>query len=376
MAGIPTAPKPPRGTVKKPTYTSTAARSSGSSSPGAKKPATPGAGAGGGGSAYDKYVNEQRAATRRAEAKAKAQEAEARRKEKHQAEAQVGKLRFQNQALLEQTNGLTYALSGKGFKKALRVQLQNVNRQERQQRDVLMDGFRSTRDSLLATADDNLREASDKTFANRLNRNRERASAVTEAMNHGAGESDVLNSQMMALRNWSENQNEVNRSFFDTLRSINSSVTDLNKDTRTARAEIEIGANSNREKLWNNYYKQRSDTQNQLGNIYGQVGTNRSDIAGILGNKEIDSYSKKGTKRAKIGTKRALDMSEQAFQKSAQATGQAWRNPGISPATMNWEGAAPIEGGMNNTELRGQDIEGSERERKRPEGAKLRSWRD
>ena len=89
-------------------------------------------------------------------------------------------------------------------------------------------------------------------------------------MLQGAGESDVLQAQMMSLRNWQFNQTEANRSYYDTLRSLNSSLTDLNVDTKTALANNELQANADREAIWTNYHDRRSEAFTQLGNIRGQ----------------------------------------------------------------------------------------------------------
>lgn len=356
----PTAPKPKPGSVTaKPSLPKPAAPKPGATA------GTAGTAGGTGDSSYDKYVREQ-----------KSQQAKADRKETKQARAQVDKLRNQNSSLTAQAQSLMKALGSKGFKKALKTNLANVARIERQQLGLLMEGYTDRLGGLKGNARDNESAAADSSFANLTNRNRERLSAVTEALSQGAGESDLLAAQAMALRNWSSNQGEVNRSFFDGLRSVNSSLTDLNSDTKNARANIEIDANSNRDKLWGNYYSQQSETQTQLGNLWGQIGANKSDIKGILGNKETGAYSGKGAKTAGKGAKAASATAGKSFNQAAATSGKAWKNPGVSAATMNWEGAAPIVGKMNNTALDQENIEGAEKKPKRPEGARLRSWRD
>ena len=70
----------------------------------------------------------------------------------------------------------------------------------------------------------NEKAESDSSFANLANRAREKMDLVTQALSMGAGESDVLKSQLQALRNWDANQGEINRSYFDTLNSTNAKI--------------------------------------------------------------------------------------------------------------------------------------------------------
>ena len=61
---------------------------------------------------------------------------------------------------------------------------------------------------------------------------------LAQAALQGAGETDTLRGQFMAVRNWDANQADVNRSYFDTTRSINSSLQDLNSDVRQQRVNL------------------------------------------------------------------------------------------------------------------------------------------
>src|SRR5690606_34588698 len=85
---------------------------------------------------------------------------------------------------------------------------------------------------------DNEKAESDNSFGNLINLARERADILAETALQGAGESDTLKSQVMALRNWDANQGETNRAYFDTNRAISNAVTELNADTRTARMNV------------------------------------------------------------------------------------------------------------------------------------------
>lgn len=156
------------------------------------------------------------------------------------------------------------------FKKALHKRLANINLVRDQQLDIVRDGFEDRLDSLQADADNNNTAASDSSITNETNRGRERASAISEAMAQGAGESDSLKVQLHALRNWDANQNDINRAFYDGARSIDGAVNDLNIDTRTGLANVFSEANADKQQMHDNFWNQTSESQTQLGNVLGQ----------------------------------------------------------------------------------------------------------
>lgn len=218
-----------------------------------KPPPKPGAGAGkdsDGGSGSDPMADYQRE-----QEKAK--------------NAAADRYKQQIKNLQVQADALLHALK-KDLKKGLDQQLGDINQIRDLQDKFLMEGYRQRVDMLAGADADNDKSMAGQSGLNVQNMARERNSAVSEAMNMGAGESDVLQAQMMSLRNWQANQQEVQRSYFDTLRSVNSSLTDLNVDTKTARINNEIQANADKEQLWTNYFNQRSELYTQLGNTYGQ----------------------------------------------------------------------------------------------------------
>jgi hypothetical protein len=134
-----------------------------------------------------------------------------------------------------------------------------------------LDKAELARSASLATDEaNNEKAAADSSMLNDTNRIRERASSIVEAMAQGAGESDTLKAQMMSLRNFDANQNEINRAFHDSQRSINASRLDLALDTHNARVNMVTEANADREQLWTTFYNQTSETQTQLGNALGQ----------------------------------------------------------------------------------------------------------
>lgn len=351
--------KPRKGTYA-PTTTSTKSGSSTGSSGSASA-----AGGSGGDGGYASYLKQQKAAQAKAE-----------RRETKQAKNTVKRLSTQNKGLRKQAKALQLSLSASGFANALQINLNNVDRTLGQQKAVLLDGFESRLSQLRGSAADNEKEFADQSTANLANRNRERLASVTEALNQGAGESDILATQAMALRNWSQNQSGFNRSFHDTVRSVNASITDLNADTQTAMSNMELDAASNREKLWNQFYEQNSETQAQLGNVYGQMAVNATDKHGVLSDRDTGAFSKKAAKRAREAAKRYNRRSGRAFTSAAQLTGMAYSNPGVSQETQNWSGAPLISGTTNNSVMRINEAAEADQAMKRPEGATLRKWRD
>ena len=210
-------------------------------------------------------------------------------------------------------------------------------------RHAHLSDFEKRRDQIFGAKEDNEKAEADSSFQNLANRARERGDIIAQALSQGAGESDTLRTQLMALRNWSANQSEINRSYHDTLRSANNTLTDLNADTRTARMNLQNQANADMRQIWNDYYNQVTDTWTQIGNLEGS-NTN-------------DSFKKRYSN---------------AFDEAAKAAGAGWKDPGISKSVTDWKGADVTEQKLNNTN---QAFIGRSRgAMRRPEGASLRKW--
>lgn len=266
----------------------------------------------------------------------------------------------QAHTIAQQVAALQAALGPDGFKHALDIQLANIGLDQRQADQILRATYGEQVDVLKKTASDNTKAAGGQSYLNLVNHGRERANALTEAMANGAGESDMLRAQQMALDNWNANQNEVNRSFHDTQTSINSSLADLTASARTDRMNVARQAESDRAQLWRTYYDQMAETQNNLGNTYGAM-------ANAYGAANEMVHSKKT--RAK--QHRADQQSAAAFMGESVSAGSAYKSPGIPKALMRWEGAAPIDGGL---EQPGRQSGLTTISAPKPEGASLRSW--
>jgi hypothetical protein len=264
----------------------------------------------------------------------------------------------QAQILQIQAHKWKQILSKKGFRKALMTKLDNVSLDEKQSDDILMQGYDDRVGSLKNANDDNKKDASAKTNANLMNASRERANALSEASLQGAGETDMLRSQGMALRNWSANQNEVGRAFADTQTALNSSLNDLNVDTRQGRFNVALQANADREMLWSNYYDRRSEALTQLGNTMGQI----SEYYAM-------SNEQKKSKEAQNKEDKWRKNSKDVFGQLAKNTQKAWDDPGVSKNIRQWDGRGDFEGGLDNRQFGPQDLS-----MKRPSGADLRKW--
>lgn len=360
-------------------------------------------------------------------------------KKQNQQDSKTNK-NFLSQAKIlgSQADALKYALDkDKGFGKALKIKLANIAQDLAQQDSLLMEGYRKRMRSLRGASNDNDKASDDQSYANLSNRARERANATSQALSQGAGESDLLRSEQMSLRSWDANQGEINRGYYDTLRSINSSLTDLNVDTKTGRSNLYLQANEDRESVTNNYYSQMAETWTQLGNVYGQAANNQGQAAvyGKTGDSKDkkDKKDKKGGKE-KIGggigkdwvkppktgggvgkdwekpgsggagqvkdwgtvapgvnaghtgdnkdlpgikdvknpnMKQNENLAGKAFMNAAKFSGMSYKDPGIPDKIMGWTGEGRMGSKLTNSVYLQND---AEPERKKPEGAKLRSW--
>mgnify|MGYP003582485746 CR=1 FL=1 len=230
-----------------------------------------------------------------------------------------------------------------GFAKAREQKLKNAFTLYAAQDKDLVNGYNSRMAGILKSRDDNEKSEVDASFANLSNRARESTDLLAQAASQGAGETDTLKTQLMAIRNWDANQADVNRSYFDTQRSINSSISDLNADTRTARMNLAVDALGDYDQIWTNYYNQRADAYTQMGNVHA--------------NPYSDSHDPKST----------------AYASMAKEASSAWKNPGVNKSLQNWKGSVQEqERKLNNSAYKGADTVNNI---KRPEGSTLKKWK-
>lgn len=255
--------------------------------------------------------------------------------------------------------------------------------------DEKLSQLRATYEASLEDFQQNLRdnEASehDSSFANLANRARERQDLVGQALSVGAGESDVLRTQLQAIRNWASNQADVNRSFFDTQSSIVAGITDLGESTRTGMVNEELSTNAARSQRWSDFYESQAQTYTELANLdqqnylleqenkalERQKGTHTGLLSWLDEGKNAEDYEPPKLKTT-AANKPGSYTSEYA-KLAAKAAGSTWTDPGLSKETKNFQGWEAQTGGLNSSAaLAAQSYPGSRR--RTPEGATLRRW--
>jgi hypothetical protein len=249
------------------------------------------------------------------------------------------------------------------FRQALKRRLKNTLRGMTDQDNILIEAFNQRVKDLQASATDNEKAQAGQSFENLSNAARERANAVTQAALQGAGESDLLQAQQMSLRNWAQNQGDIDQAAFDTSRSISASLTDLTADTKTARSNVALQANADRESLWSDYFDQREQALIQIGNLQGQ----KAELYGY-------ANEAKSSKKTRRKLKRAQKHSGESFSDAADMAGKAWRNPGVPKRLETWTGPGidPMAPHSDASILYGGG--GISAAPSAPSGASLRKW--
>ena len=221
----------------------------------------------------------------------------------------------------------------------------NIDKRLKEGRALIDTTFQSLSETLRGSQADNEKSEHDQTYANLANRGRERADILAEAALQGAGETDVLKTQAMALRNWAANQAEVNRAYHDTQRSINTEKTSLNSNTKQNLHNLYAQANVDKTAVFDDYYKGQADVWNQIFNIENSMHDN-------------DQYN--------VAYK-------DADKKAQTAIGSKYKDPGTPDEIKNWSGMEVTEKQLNNSQFGLQDY-GTSQQLKKPEGATLRKW--
>lgn len=240
-----------------------------------------------------------------------------------------------------QVDALLALLNG-GFQSALNQQIANAAKvYEAQDRDLVR-GYESRFEILRRGEADNEQAEADATFGNLANRAREASELLSQSTALGAGETDNLRAQLLALRNADDNQQEINRSYWDTQKGLASAAADLTNGTRTARSNLAADYSEQVQRLNQQYYNQRQEAWAQIGNISA--------------NPLSDQYNKH----------------KDAFNKMVADAKTVASAPEIPANIRNWYGSHLVRpGNLNNSDPRSlQQREAT----KRPEGSTLRSW--
>ena len=236
-----------------------------------------------------------------------------------------------------------------GFDKALKTKLSNVETGLATSDEALLSGDRTNLRGLEGSRTDNEKAEADASFANISNTLRERSEILSEVASQGAGETDLLRAQLSALRNYQSNQSEINRSYFDTLTSVNRAITSLNVDTRTSRKNLYDKAEDDREGAYANYYNQLADTWNEIFNIENS-------------NTNVDSESSVAYTKA-YGN---------AAANTAKYAGSSYAKKAFDTSLLGWEGQGETEDKrLSSNRAQVINLGGVQ---KKPEGATLRKW--
>lgn len=165
---------------------------------------------------------------------------------------------------------------------------------------------------------------------------RERQDTMSSMLEQGAGQTDMLRGLVSAARNWRQNVQEGNRAYFDSMQSINAGINDLNLDTQTALGNVVTQGESERERLWQDFYNRRSETFTQLGNVY----TQQADLGEQA--KEMKVGSGGGDKKALAGT---------AFMDAAKESGLSYKKQGLPGWVKDFKQQDEIKAQVTNTDL-------------------------
>jgi hypothetical protein len=191
------------------------------------------------------------------------------------------------------------------------------------------------------------------------NRTRERADTMASILEQGAGETDAMRAMLMSARNWQANLQESNRSYFDSLQTVNQGIGDLNIDTRNAMSNAFTSSEGEKDRLWQDFYNKRSETYTQLGNVQGQ----RADYMAQA--KEMGVKPKKGQE-----SKAQKEMAS-AYMAGSKEAGKSYVQQKLPDWAAKFAGQADVKAKQANTNLAAAVELGDV---KKAEGSTLKKW--
>lgn len=168
----------------------------------------------------------------------------------------------QNQATQDIINALLNSLGG--FASGRDTQVANAGRQLEATLQGILGNYSAAVGDYEETAEGNKQDQASKSAANLTNRARERISLLLQAASQGAGETDQLRTTIMAALNADANQQEIDRSFFDTERNINSQIAGANQQAVSQRRSAWEQNQEQVASAWNEYWKNYSDTMTNV----------------------------------------------------------------------------------------------------------------
>ena len=275
-------------------------------------------------------------------------------------DTRAGKSELQKAKDLEaQLEAFRIALSSQGLAKARRQNVQDIEQALLSQLNEAKDAAAQRYDAFLTAGQNAEIDTGRVAEAGVSNMVRERSETMTQLLTQGAGETDAMRALLTAARNWQANAGEANRAYYDSMASTNAGITDLSLDTETAMANAWRGAESEKDRLWQDYYKSRADTYTSRMNVYNQM------MAHYRVAEAYDVEPKKGKKKeAKTG------MEEDSVA-SARAMSKSYKQKKLPGWISDFSAGPQLEARQSNSNLASaMTIEPSVK----AEGASLRKW--
>lgn len=306
----------------------------------------------------DKQLAEQRAAEKRALAAQLA--AEKRANARADADKRKTGRRYLKQAanMEVQAKALQKAIHD-SFGKNRDQNLADVSKNLNDQLTMLKEGHSLRSQQFLGAARDTEKATGDSAAGAFSNMVRERRDALSGLVEQGAGETDSMRAMLMSARNWHANATENNRGYYDTMRSVNTGISDLNVDTKTAMQNAYGTAEGEKDRIWSDFYAKRSESATQLGNIRGQ----QADYYAMAGEMGV-----KAPKGAEAGSLKGMGG---AYNLASTEAGKSYKQRQLPTWVKNWDGTAQVKTRQSNTDLAAAvTIDKAEK----PEGASLRKW--
>ena len=165
--------------------------------------------------------------------------------------------RKQNQATQSIIDALLSSLDG--YTKGRDTLVQNADSALNNSLEGILNSLRLADQDYAESGSANEQDQAAKTSANVTNRARERTALLSQAASQGAGETDQLRAQIQAYLNSDANQQEVERSFFDTERSINSQIAGAASQAETSRRSAWAQNQESKSNAWNEFWKNTGD---------------------------------------------------------------------------------------------------------------------
>lgn len=300
----------------------------------------------------------------------------------------AARLNQQAQDMQAQIKALKDAIKNE-FKRGRKQNLQDVSLMLSQNLGILTEGAQQRGDIFLDWASDTEKATGDVQEAGFRNLVRERADSMSAILEQGAGETDATRAMLMNARNWNANASEANRTYFDTMQSINQGIVDMNIDTKTGLANTHMTAEGQREGIWQDFYNRRSEAMTALGNTYGDQmtlmgqaqdlipkpgkgkGKDKPLFAGggvLPGTKTFRDEGDKGDGKGAKGKRKAM---QGAFAASSNELGKSYVEKPLPEWIDNWEGTALQKRRQENTNLAAAPTMENVQ---RAQGATLRTW--